>query len=781
MNNEVRISVRNLVEFILRTGDLDSTFIGSSRAVDGTRIHQKIQKNKGEDYLPEVSLKHTFEYRDMTITLEGRADGIIKNNDEIIIDEIKSTTRDIEGIDENYNPLHMAQVKCYAYIYAKQNEIPIIGVQLTYCQVETGKIKYILNEYSLKELESFFYSLIEKYYVWAKFTKDWSEKRDKSIKELTFPFLHYRRGQRELAVAVYRTISQKKNIFLQAPTGIGKTISTIFPGVKAVGEKLISKIFYLTAKTITSSVALEAFNKMEGKGLQFKVATITAKDKICFKDKPTCNGEQCEFAKGHFDRVNEVIMKILKRENLINRIVIEKYSKEYKVCPFELSLDLTLWADCVICDYNYVFDPRVYLKRFFDAGKEDYLFLIDEAHNLVDRGREMFSAELTKEEFLNGKKLTKNSSSKLYKIFNKLNSYMLDMNKKCNEDGFYMQKEEPLEIYPYLRNLVNEGEEWLKGNEKGEGYEEILQIYFNVLAFLRISEFYDGKFVTYVEKEGKNSKLKLFCLNPANLLNMAIKRGRSGIFFSATLTPIKYFKDILGGDKDDYSMRFESPFSIKNRALMIASNISTRYKNRENSVRKIVDYIKAFIKIKKGNYLVFFPSYKYMDMVLEVFEKEYNDVKIIVQNSFMKEEEREEFLNNFYEEGEKTLVAFSVLGGIFSEGIDLKGERLSGAIIVGVGLPQIGFERNIIMNHFNEENNCGYEYSYMYPGMNKVLQAAGRVIRSEKDIGAILLIDDRFTSKNYQKLFPREWMNNFIVRSSDDIEKILGEFWKSKK
>lgn len=781
MNNEVRISVRNLVEFILRTGDLDSTFIGSSRAVDGTRIHQKIQKNKGEDYLPEVSLKHTFEYRDMTITLEGRADGIIKNNDEIIIDEIKSTTRDIEGIDENYNPLHMAQVKCYAYIYAKQNEIPIIGVQLTYCQVETGKIKYILNEYSLKELESFFYSLIEKYYVWAKFTKDWSEKRDKSIKELTFPFLHYRRGQRELAVAVYRTISQKKNIFLQAPTGIGKTISTIFPGVKAVGEKLISKIFYLTAKTITSSVALEAFNKMEGKGLQFKVATITAKDKICFKDKPTCNGEQCEFAKGHFDRVNEVIMKILKRENLINRIVIEKYSKEYKVCPFELSLDLTLWADCVICDYNYVFDPRVYLKRFFDAGKEDYLFLIDEAHNLVDRGREMFSAELTKEEFLNGKKLTKNSSSKLYKIFNKLNSYMLDMNKKCNEDGFYMQKEEPLEIYPYLRNLVNEGEEWLKGNEKGEGYEEILQIYFNVLAFLRISEFYDGKFVTYVEKEGKNSKLKLFCLNPANLLNMAIKRGRSGIFFSATLTPIKYFKDILGGDKDDYSMRFESPFSIKNRALMIASNISTRYKNRENSVRKIVDYIKAFIKIKKGNYLVFFPSYKYMDMVLEVFEKEYNDVKIIVQNSFMKEEEREEFLNNFYEEGEKTLVAFSVLGGIFSEGIDLKGERLSGAIIVGVGLPQIGFERNIIMNHFNEENNCGYEYSYMYPGMNKVLQAAGRVIRSEKDIGAILLIDDRFASKNYQKLFPREWMNNFIVRSSDDIEKILGEFWKSKK
>lgn len=778
MNNEIKISVRNLVEFILRSGDLNSTFVGSGRAVDGTRIHQKIQRNKGDNYLPEVSLKRTIEYEGMFITVEGRADGIIKEEDIVIIDEIKSTTRDLDEIDEDYNPLHFAQAKCYAYIYAKENFIDNIEVQLTYCQVDTGKIKYILKQYSLKELEDFFYSLIEKYFIWADYTRKWVEKRDKSIKILSFPFNNYRPGQRELAVGVYRTISQSKNIFLQAPTGIGKTISTIFPGVKAMGEGLIAKIFYLTAKTITSSVAVEAFNKMEHSGLQLKVVTITAKDKVCFKDKTNCNGEQCEFAKGHFDRVNKCIMEILQNQNLINRTVIETYAKEYKVCPFELALDLTLWADCVICDYNYVFDPRVYLKRFFDAGKEDFLFLIDESHNLVDRGREMFSAELKKEDFLQGKKLTKDSSPKLYKILNKLNSYMLDMSKNCNEEGFYMQKEEPLDIYSFLRNFIKEGEEWLKGNEKGEGYEELLQLYFDVLAFLRISELYSESYVTYVQKQGKDTIIKLFCLDPSELLREGIKRGKSAVFFSATLTPIKYFKYILGGEDDDYSIRFPSPFSVKNRELMIAPNISTRYKNRENSIYKIVEYIKAFICSKKGNYLVFFPSYKYMDMVVKLFKDQCKDIKVIVQSSSMNEEEREEFLNNFDDNGEETLLAFSVLGGIFSEGIDLKGERLSGAIIVGVGLPQICFERDIIMNYFNEKNNNGYEYAYMYPGMNKVLQAAGRVIRSEKDKGAILLIDDRFTNNRYLRLFPKEWMENRIVRNSYEMEKLLKEFWE---
>ncbi|WP_425514351.1 ATP-dependent DNA helicase [Clostridium mobile] len=777
MSKEFKISVRNLVEFIMRSGDIDSTFIGNSRALEGTRVHQKIQKNKGENYRAEVSLKYIFAYKDAIISVEGRADGIIEEDGEVIIDEIKSTTRDLESIEENYNPLHMAQVKCYAYIYGKENNLESLKVQLTYCNVETKEIKNIIEEYSLIELEEFLYDLLDKYYVWIQFEKEWRELRDSSIKALSFPFTEYRKGQRELAVAVYRTIQNKRNIFLQAPTGVGKTISTIFPTIKAMGEGLVHKMFYLTAKNITSSVALEGIKLMNEKGLSLKTLAITAKDKICFKEKTICNGEQCEYARGHYDRVNEAILDILENEDLIDRENIQLYAEKHKVCPFEFSLDVSLWADMIICDYNYVFDPRVYLKRFFDSKKEDFIFLIDEAHNLVDRGRDMFSASLNKEDFLKGKKITNEVGKKLYKKLDKINSYFLELGKKCDEKGYLILKEDPLEIASMIRSTVEEMEKWLKIKDNSEEYEHILKLYFDCLAFIRISELYDENFMVFSKKQGKNIVLTLFCLDPSRLLREGIERGKTGVFFSATLTPINYFMDVLGGDKEDYIVRIPSPFDPSKRKIIIAGNVSTRYKHRDISVDKIIEYIKVFIGSKKGNYLVFFPSYTYMEKVLEKFKEYDEEIDILSQNSIMNEKEREEFLNKFQQNPERTMIAFTVLGGVFSEGIDLKGERLSGAIIIGVGLPQICFERDIIMNYFNASNGNGYEYSYVYPGMNKVLQAGGRVIRTEEDRGAILLIDDRFITKTYKYLFPREWRDNIVVYSPKDLEKILLNFW----
>ncbi|MFZ5985547.1 MAG: ATP-dependent DNA helicase [Bacillota bacterium] len=781
---QIKISIRNLVEFILRSGDIDNSFTGNGRVVErvleGARIHKKIQKAQNKGYSAEVTLKHSVEFDDFVLVLEGRADGIINDNGSFTIDEIKTTTVPLDAIDENFNPVHWAQAKCYAFIYASQQNLDYITVRLTYCELETEELKYISRCFGLDELTRFFSNLINEYYIWAKLTYDWKTIRDASIKNLKFPFKEYRKGQRELAVAVYKTIIREKNLFVKAPTGIGKTISTLFPSVKALGEGYTSKLFYLTAKTITRGVAQEAFSIMREHSLRIKTVTLTAKEKICFMDKTSCNPKNCQYARGHFDRINEAVMDILSGEDELKRETIEEYARKHKVCPFEFSLDLTIWADAVICDYNYVFDPRVYLKRFFMDSGSDYTFLIDEAHNLVDRSREMFSAELSKKTFLKLKKDIKFVNPKLSKILGKLNSFMLRMRKLCSEKNYYASRIEQKDIYNILRRFVGECEEYLAGMDNKDESEELLQLYFDVLIYLKISEFYDERYTTYVEKCADDVRIKLFCLDPSYLLGEALKRSKAAVFFSATLLPMDYFREILGGKSDDYIMNLDSPFDTNNRCLMIADKISTRYQDREKSCHEVIECIRTVVNGRKGNYLVFFPSYQYMNSVYEVFKNQAENIRIYIQSGSMSEKEREEFLQLFIPDPGETVLGFCVMGGIFSEGIDLKDDRLIGAIIVGVGLPQICSERDIIREYFQERKALGFEYSYMYPGMNKVMQAAGRVIRSEDDKGVILLIDDRFTAQNYQSLFPKEWFP-YIRVTGENIESHIKRFWNHRE
>lgn len=779
--NEIRISVRNLVEFVLRSGDLDSRFTGMSRALEGTKAHQKVQKKYKEGYTAEVTLKHSIEYQGFIFHVEGRADGILKEENEVVIDEIKSTTRPLHSIDEDFNPLHWAQAKCYAYIYADQNQLEQIDIQITYYQIETEETKKILKKFHIEELEYFIYGLIEQYLVWADLTRSWGLKRDTSLEMLQFPFEKYRKGQRELAIFAYRAVKENKKLFAQAPTGIGKTMSTLFPAIKAMGQGLTSKIFYLTAKTITRSVAEEAISRMRAQGLQLKAVTLTAKEKICFLEEPACNPEQCEFAKGHFDRINEALLDILAQETELTRDKIEQYAKKHQICPFEFSLDLAIWADVVICDYNYVFDPRVYLKRFFMENDGDYTFLIDEAHNLVDRAREMFSAELYKKPFLEIKKSMKEKEPRISKALHQLNAHMVRLKKLCEEKNYYIdqgEQTEQAEFCNLLRKFVSESEEWLTTNEKTDEHEMLLELYFNALAFIKISELYDERYRTYIEVTKEDIKIKLFCLDPSFLLSEAVKRGKAAVFFSATLTPQDYFRGILGGTAEDNVLRLPSPFDTKRRCLLVADYISTKFKQRERSYKMIVNCIKNVVNEKKGNYIVFFPSYQYMNEVYQRFIEEVPEVDVTLQANIMSEEEREVFLDSFQPDREKTYIAFAVLGGIFSEGVDLKGDRLIGAIVVGVGLPQICLERDIIKNYFDDKNNLGYEYAYIYPGMNKVLQAAGRVIRSEGDKGVILLIDERFVHGTYQKLFPQEWFPYIRTTRQQEINHSLHEFWE---
>jgi len=768
----------------MRSGDIDSRYVEKDRIYEGAKAHRNIQKENVKlyhDYKSEVTLSADLDDNEISYTLEGRADGIFTDDGGVVIDEIKTTVLPMNLIEEDFSETHWAQAKCYAYIYAVQNNLTEISIQLTYFHLDTEEIKRFTKSYEFDGLQQFLLELIHKYSIWASFTTEWKKLRDMTIKELQFPFPAYRKGQRRLAVGTYRTIDRGGKLFAQAPTGTGKTISTLFPAVKAMGEGKTSKIFYLTAKTITRQVAEEACKRMRSGNLRLKTLTLTAKEKICFCEKPVCNPEYCEYAKGHYDRINNAILDAITNCDHFTRSTIEECAQKHRVCPFELSLDISLWVDCVICDYNYVFDPRAYLRRFFAENKGDYVFLIDESHNLVDRSREMFSSELYKTHFYKVKKDYKGKSKSLDKILNQINKYLIELRNNCDEQSYIINADKPKELMDMLAKFVSICELVLKENRELGTDDDFLKLYFEVLHFILISDFYDERYVTFIESKQGEVMIKLFCLDPSFLLSEALKRGGSAVMFSATLTPLEYFREILGGGEEDWTMALDSPFEDSKLCLMTADNVSTKFKDREQSVQKITKLINSFISSKTGNYIVYFPSYQYMHSVFEDFSISYPEINSVEQQSSMTEVMREDFIDSFQENPQKTLVAFCVLGGIFSEGIDLQGSRLIGTIIVSVGLPQLSVQQNIIRDYFDRKNGMGYEYAYMYPGMNKVLQAAGRVIRSENDMGAVLLVDERFGHNNYKQIFPKHWNHCITARHVEDIQNNLNNFWNAAK
>ena len=751
----VRESVRGLVEFILKSGSIDSRFSTSKRAVEGIRAHQKLQKsneNLYEKYDKEVYLSEEFDFENFILKLDGRADGIIYEDEKIIIEEIKSTYIPfLEITDEN--EVHWAQAKVYGYIYLLQNNLNNIDIQLSYYQLECDEVKSFRREYTFEALEKFFNDLMHKYEKYIILQSSHKDSRNDSIKKIDFPFNKYREGQLKMAKAVYGTIKEGKELFVQAPTGTGKTISTLFPAIKAIGEGCIEKIFYLTAKTINKQVAEDTFNILRNKGLNFRSITITAKQKICLNDKVSCNPDECKYAVDYYDKSKDAIYELLKEDRNIDRELILEISKKYNICPFELSLELINWCDGIICDYNYIFDKRVGLKGIVDEVGDEIAVLIDEGHNLVDRGRNMYSASLNKEKILNLRRNLKSKSNSLYKIINKINSYFINLRKECEsiEKNNYYQKEAPKDLYKILRIFMNESEDELVKLKDEPYYDELLEVYFDINSFLSISEEYDENYVTYIEKGGKDISINLFCVNPAEKIKNIIKKLKGTIIFSATLSPIEYYIDLLGGDDESYRLRLKSPFD-SNKFIVKRLPINTRFRFRELTVKDIEKEVRNFLSNIKGNSMIFFPSYEYLDMFLNNIEDDFDGYELLIQKREMNEVDKEEFIKAF--RNKKNIVGLVVLGGAFSEGIDLPGDMLVGAIVVGVGYPKISTEREIIREYFNEK---GYDYSYIYPGINKVFQAVGRVIRTEDDEGSALLIDDRYFTKKYDRLLPTEW------------------------
>ncbi|UOY91637.1 ATP-dependent DNA helicase [Ectobacillus sp. JY-23] len=750
------ISVRTLVEYVFSSGSIDARFQTSQTLLEGTRIHQSIQKTYNELDRKEVPVRMELVYQDVHFTLDGRCDGLLWEDGSVVVDEIKSTMRDLAEITENSYPVHWAQVKFYAYMYAKEQDLNEMTVQLTYVQVESGEQKRFRETMNFAALETFVYGVLDEYVPYAALRLKQRQERNDSMKSLAFPFQAYRQGQRQLAGAVYKTIAEKRNLFAKAPTGIGKTISTTFPAVKAIGEGLAERLFYLTAKTITRTTAEEAFARMEKQGLCMRSVTITAKDKVCFKEETRCQKEYCEFADGYYDRVNGAVLDILEHETLLTRGTIETYARKHKVCPFEFSIELAYAADAVICDYNYIFDPRISFKRLFEEQKKQTVLLIDEAHNLVDRAREMYSAEIQKSQYLQLQRSFKGVNVSIFESARAINQHLLAVRKRA--EGELVEKQLDEELVGLLEDFVQHAEKEITAQEN----EELLDAYFKAQAFLRIAALYDERFVMYAETTGSEVRLKLFCLDPSHLLRQMGKNYRSKVYFSATLTPPSYYRDMLGAQEEDFSIGIPSPFR-REQLQVLVQPVSTKYHEREKTKPHIVAALGRMTEVR-GNYLVFFPSYQYMKDVYELYKSESPHIQTIMQDTGMREDEREYFLQLFQADNPETLVGFAVLGGIFSEGIDLKGDRLNGVAIIGVGLPQLGLERNIIKDYFNENGKNGYDYAYVFPGMNKVLQAGGRLIRSEEDTGTILLMDDRFLQMKYRQLLPEEWQHFQILQ-----------------
>lgn len=783
---ELHISVRNLVEFIFREGDIDNRAdrLNVNAMQEGSRLHRKIQKSMGDGYRAEVPLAITTETEDYRLTVEGRADGIFFAEEENLwyTDEIKGVSRNPEALDGPVY-VHQAQAMCYAYIYAEQNGLDRIGVQMTYCSLDDGMEsapRRFRVECDFAKLAEWFGALMERYRKWADFQVQWKRRRQESIRFLEFPFA-YREGQRQLVGDVYRSILREKTLFLQAPTGVGKTVSTIFPAVKAVGEGLADRIFYLTAKTITATVAKETFGLLRERGYTAKTIQLTAKEKLCVCEEMNCNPIDCPRALGHFDRVNDAVFDLLQKSDTFTREEILAQAQAYNVCPFELSLDVATWADNILCDYNYVFDPNVYLKRFFaEGGKGDYIFLVDEAHNLVERSREMYSAEIVKNEVLAVKRVIRGYDRELERLLEKCNRELLAMRRECET---YLVYENISALVFQLLRLASRMEEFLEKPMEFPERRSVLELYFAVRNFLRIYDLVDEHYVIYAQAEEERFSVKLFCVDPSANLQACVDKARAAVFFSATLLPVNYYKKLLSTRTDDYAIYAESTFLASQRLILFGKDVSTKYTRRNPAeYKKIARYILALVQAKIGNYMAFFPSYRLMQEVCnclrEEIEESGTNLAILCQTSNMREEEREEFLAAFEEEREETLVAFCVMGGIFGEGIDLKNDRLIGAVIVGTGLPQVSNEREILKNYYDERGGQGFDYAFRYPGMNKVLQAAGRVIRTAEDRGVVLLLDERFLQPEYLPLFPREWQERSLC-DSGQVRAAAQAFWNT--
>ncbi len=788
----IKASVRSLVAFSIQE-ETAWSFSSYRQAQEGTLAHGLLQKRHTEEgcYEAEVWLSDSFEAPGCIVEISGRADGIWTYPDKTIIHEIKTTSAPLTGISEDYSEAHWAQARLYAYLWAKAHSLDSMSVRLTYYRRETGEEKSFDRAYPLDKLERFFKNLLYPYAAWSVAQAKWRALRNLTIKNMAFPFSGYRKGQKLLAYNTWKSIEEGKRLFAQAPTGTGKTMGVLYPAIKALGEGKLDRIFYLTAKTTTRAIAENAYKMLEKDGLRLKVLTLTAKDKLCLLPIKNCNPEKCEFIQGFMSRSKRVVQGLLKKHDFFSRESIIEAAEKHRLCPFELSLELALGCDLIICDYNYAFDPRVYLKRFFQQkGRENYAFLVDEAHNLFDRAREMYSASLSMKSITLLAKSLRKEEPVIYKTLRALKKtiasleplFQSSLSQAAGRD-YYSSPEPPGLLTECLDAFLERTEAWIMAQEEAETHpygEDLITLFFDLLHFKNILELFSPRYRTLATGTKGRLVITLLCLDPGEMLDKRMDMAQTAVLFSATLSPLGYFKNILGGRKGDITLRLPSPFPRENLFVVNQDLIETRYRQRERHMEGLAQAIKGWVEGRGGNTMVFFPSYKYMLEVHQLLSLMPLEWELHLQEREMDDEARARFLALFDETGAIPRIGLCVMGGAFGEGIDLTGDRLTSVIVVGVGLPQVCPEQEILRAYYEKERGTGFDYAYTFPGLNKVLQAAGRLIRTETDQGALLLIDSRYAERDYLALLPEEWHPiPRVARGLSLVESVQG-FWAEK-
>ncbi len=775
---QIELSVHELVDFVLRKGDIDSRSFNSMTMQEGTRIHNIYQSKQGSNYLKEYPLKGIFSYEDSLVYLSGRSDGIIL--EEVpIIEEIKSTNCDLNSFFKENEEWHLGQAICYGYLYAIEKGLDKVKIRLTYISQVNNDILKKNYCYKTDELLTKIHQYFDVYFQFARIIETRKNRRNESLSVLRFPFSNAREGQLELIDFTKQAIESADSRFAEASTGIGKTMATIFSTLSYLKEDKLDKVFYLCPKNTNFDNAAKALEILNKEGYLLSYTEIRARSKMCpYKLEKTCNPDDCPLTVGYYSKLKDVLKDCLVHENLLNSEIIDKYAKKYDVCPFELSLDFSVYTDFVVCDYNYAFHPISYLRRFFEVPDKTYRIfaLVDEAHNLIDRARDMFTVTFSEEDYKNLKKELKGyRNPEINKILRKINQDLrLFKQFEFNDQPIILEQLDSkfIQHITKLRSEINVLETDNPKLKLKKGKDFLIDLY----KFIVINDLLNDGFKIILDNKYDNLTIKLFCIDPSSFINKSLFHFLGTLFFSATLTPIDYFQKVNLNRDGFKTISLPSPFNPNNFFLIINDNISIKYKDRDKTLGEVVKEINIFVSKKVGNYLIFVPSFEYSRKIEKYF---INDNRFVFQTATMTNKDKDEFLANFKENPQESRIGVCVISGSFAESIDLTGDRLIGVVIVGVGLPQVNFENNLVKDFYIQKEMNGYEFAYMNPGINKVLQALGRVIRTQNDKGSALIIDSRYAQSHYFSILKERYKNYTKIKDSNGLIKALNSFYKN--